>query len=50
MNRKLAAFASALLLVFSAVPVKAAGEGNVAAISAAAYIERKKKNGGQNNG
>ena len=30
--------------------VKAAGEGNVAAISAAAYIERKKKNGGQNNG
>ena len=30
--------------------VKAAGEGNVAAISAAAYIERKKKKGGQNNG
>ena len=31
--------------------VKAAGEGNVAAISAAAYIERKKKNeGGKNNG
>ena len=30
--------------------VKAAGEGNVAAISAAAYIERKKRNGGENNG
>ena len=30
--------------------VKAAGEGNVAAISAAAYIERKKKNGGKLNG
>ena len=30
--------------------VKAAGEGNVAAISAAAYIERKKKKGGENNG
>ena len=30
--------------------VKAAGEGNVAAISAAAYIERKKKNGGKDNG
>ena len=30
--------------------VKAAGEGNVAAISAAAYIERKKRKEGQNNG
>ena len=30
--------------------IKAAGEGNVAAISAAAYIERKKRNGGENNG
>lgn len=30
--------------------VKAAGEGNVAAISAAAYIERKKRNGGNGNG
>ena len=29
--------------------VKAAGEGNVAAISAAAYIERKRKNGGEKN-
>jgi len=30
--------------------VKAAGEGNVAAISAAAYIERQEKEGGKNNG
>ena len=30
--------------------VKAAGEGNVAAISAAAYIEQKKRNGGESNG
>lgn len=30
--------------------VKAAGEGNVAAISAAAYIDRKKREGGKNNG
>ena len=30
--------------------VKAAGEGNVAAISAAAYIDRKQKEGGQKNG
>lgn len=30
--------------------VKAAGEGNVAAISAAAYIDRKKRKEGQNNG
>ena len=30
--------------------IKAAGEGNVAAISAAAYIDRKKRNGGKENG
>ena len=31
--------------------VKAAGEGNIAAISAAAYIDQKKRNeGGKNNG
>ena len=30
--------------------VKAAGEGNVAAISAAAYIDRKEKEGGKDNG
>ena len=30
--------------------IKAAGEGNVAAISAAAYIDRKKREGGKDNG
>ena len=30
--------------------IKAAGEGNIAAISAAAYIDRKKRNGGKENG